>query len=182
MYDELEYRGAVATFRRRTEVGVGTGCSVGVTKELNGLTLDDMLNLIVVVGLIYRQYEVGHAIATIRSPYGIAVDTGGCKGFSLELIALAFADRYADGILYGLVHNELQGVEGTFAIDDRGVVAIGACCVERLLLAAPFIGPYIRQIVLTDRDDGIHLRMDGEDEFCDRVTTLRRQCRMAIGA
>ena len=182
MYDELEYRGAVATFRRCTEVGVGTGCCVGVTKELNGLTLDDMLNLIVVVGLIYRQYEVGHAIATIRSPYGIAVDTGGCEGFSLELIALAFADRYADGILYGLVHNELQGVEGTFAIDDRGIVAIGACCVERLLLAAPFIGPYIRQIVLTDRDDGIHLRMDGEEEFCDRVTTLRRQCRMAIGA
>ena len=182
MYDELEYRGAIATTRRETEVGIGTGRCEGITKELNELTLDDMLYLVVVIGLINRQYEVDHAIATICSPNGIAIDTGGCEGFSLELIALAFADRYADGILYGLVHNELQGVEGTFAIDDRGVVTIDAGVVEGLLLAAPLIGPYIRQIVLTDCDDGINQRMDGKEEFCDRVTTLRRQCRMAIGA
>ena len=182
MYDELEYRGTVAAFRRRAEVGVGTGCCVGVTEELNGLTLDDMFNLVVVIGLINCQDEVDHAIATVSSPYGIAVDTGGGEGFALELIRLTVADRYADGILYGLVHNELQGVEGTFAIDDRGVVTIGTGVVEGLLLAAPLIGPYIRQIVLTDRDDGIYLRRYGKEEFCDRVATLRRQCRVTIGS
>ena len=182
MYNELQYRGAVATFRRRTEVSVRAGGRIVGAEERYRLTLDDMLYLVVVIGLINRQDEVDHAIATVRSPNGIAIDTGGGEGFALELIALAFADRYADGILYGLVHYELQGVEGTFAIDDRGVVTIGTGVVEGLLLAAPLIGPYIRQIVLTDRDDGINQRMYCKEEFSDGVTTLRRQCRMAIGA
>ena len=141
-----------------------------------------MLYLVVVIGLINCQDEVDHAIATVSSPYGIAVDTGGGEGFALELIRLTVADRYADRVLYRLVHYELQGVEGTFAIDDRGVVTIGTGVVEGLLLAAPLIGPYIRQIVLTDRDDGVHLRMYGEEEFRDGVATLRRHCRVTIGS
>ena len=182
MYNELQDRGAVATLWRGAEVSVRTGGRVVGAEERYRLTLDDMLYLVVVIGLINRQYEVDHAIATIRSPNGIAIDTGGCEGFSLELIALAFADRYADRVLYRLVHYELQGVESTFTVDVGGVISIGACCVERLLLAAPLIGPYIRQIVLTDRDDGVHLRMYGEEEFRDGVATLRCHCRVTIGS
>ena len=182
VYDELEYRRTVATLRRSTIVVVGAGGLAYGVEELYLLSLEDMLNAVVVVRLVDGQYERRDAIATVGSTYGVAVDATLGECYAAEGVTASLANSSAYGVELRLVDDELQREERALTVDIGRIVAVDTGLIQRLGLATPSVGHRVRQLVLTDDDGGVDLRVNGQEELGDRVTTLGCLTIVAIGA
>ena len=130
--------------------------------------------------MVNGEYQCYNAVATISRRQRISVDAGLRVGVTLELIACTLAHRVTDGVLYRVVHYQLQGVEGALTIHNSRVIAVGTGGVECTLLSAPLMNPRIRQVVRADGNNRIYLRMNGEEQLCNRVASFRRLSIMAI--
>ena len=129
---------------------------------------------VVVVRLIDREVQGSDAVASIGAFDGIMVNTGSGQSLVVELVEviLLLADRGADGVIQRFVNDELQGIEGSYTVHYRRVVSVDTRRVEESFISAPFMNPGVRQFALTDGNHCIYLRMNGEEQFCDRVATV----------
>ena len=107
VYVQLENGRAIATLRRRAEVVVGTGGREGITEEDDLLTLDDMLNTVVIVCFVHCQNQRMDTVATVHALRRVAIDTCHGKVLALVSIAATLTDRYACGVECLLVDAEL---------------------------------------------------------------------------
>ena len=181
MNGELEYRSAVATFRRTSIMGECSRLADRITVEDVITTFQYILFDEVVVWLVNVEYERMDAVATVSSCGGILVRT--CFGEILSLIEVirTFADSYYSRVEDLFVHIDLDTEEVLLSVDG-GIVSIDTGCVESLFVTAPTVMPDVRYIVVADIYYCIYKRMNSELENSRAVAILRSTSAVVDGS
>ena len=162
------------------EVVVSTCSRVGVTEELNGLTLENVLMEHIVEGLVDGEYQGDDAVTTVSCLERVTIDTCLGVGVVLEGIGATLAHAVTDGVKYLLVDVDPDTVEELLSVDGR-IVTIETRTEVLLLITVPTVVPENGNIVSADGDDCIYERMNNKLEYGSTVTTLRRMCEVVVG-
>ena len=168
---QLQLNDTVATERRGVAERIAAGSLVVLAEELNRVALEDRVVNHIVVCTEYIEVQYDDAVTTDTVDERVAVLAAFRQVTSVERIAVTLADFAVDSRVARLSYDQLQTVEQSLTVHNRGVVAVDAGCVEQGSNTCSRVIPLVRQVTCADGYHRINHRMNVELEYARAVAT-----------